>query len=155
MTVKNLTTGMLALIIAAGLVAAGCGGDDDDGDPGASITKEEWIAQANEICQEGDEEMERAAQEAFADAQDGGRPDAQAEQRFLEEVVAPGIEMQVADIAALPRPEGDEDQIEGIIAAAEEGAATVKANPSALEEEPDPFKEATQLIVEYGVTDCG
>lgn len=144
---KQLMRGMLAAALAVGLIAAGCGDDDDDG--GATITKDEWIVQADEICAQGNEEIEEQAGEVFG----GGPPSAAEERRFIEEVALPNIEEQVADVKALGAPEGDEDEVEAIVSAAEEGLAEARQDPSALEE--DALDDATRLMAEYGSTVCG
>jgi hypothetical protein len=148
MTRSRIVTAMLVGGLAIGLIAAGCG-DDDDGDEAASLTKEEWIAQADEICAQGNEEIGQQAGEVFG----GGPPSAAEERRFAEEVVVPNIEEQVADVKALSPPEGDEEQVDAIIAAAEEGLAQAEENPLAINE--DALDEATQLMAEYGSKVCG
>ena len=64
----------LALVFALGLLAAGCGGDDDDADPAGSsepLTKAEFIDQADTICSEANAET----QEEVSEFLDGGFTD--------------------------------------------------------------------------------
>ena len=144
---------ILAAALAVVLIAAGCGDDDDEtgGDAVAQITKEEWIAQAGEICRKGDAAMEAEAEKLFADFKGS---EAEGERTFQAEVLVPGIVGQVSDIAALPVPEGDEEQVAAIIEAAESGLDQAAAEPSAIEEG-GALDEATRLITDYGVTECG
>ncbi|MFN8150852.1 MAG: hypothetical protein U0R24_06960 [Solirubrobacterales bacterium] len=59
---------MAALAACAAIVAGavGCGGDDDGGDTTATetLTKEEWIKQADAICSAGDGDVQQAAEDA-------------------------------------------------------------------------------------------
>ena len=64
-------------MLALGLIAAGCGDDDDESsDTGtdavtaAALTKEEYLAQGNQICKQGNAETDAAAQQVFQ----GGKP---------------------------------------------------------------------------------
>jgi hypothetical protein len=105
---------LLAGVLAVGLIAAGCG-DDDNGDAGESsgITKAEWIAQVNEICGSGK-----------------------------------NIEQQVADVEALQVPEGDEEEVDAILSAADQGLERIDQDPAAMD-------ESLRLLSEYGVEGCG
>jgi hypothetical protein len=140
---------MLAAGLAVGLIAAGCGDDDDS--ESASITKDEWIAQASEICSQSEQAMEEQAGEFFRT----GKPEPKAELEFQTEVVVPGIREQVTQIAALPVPEGDEGEIEAIVTTAEDGLEEAEEDPTVVEESSGALAEAGRLISDYGVKACG
>lgn len=143
---------ILALALAAGLIAGGCGDDDDEsGEATSSITKEEWIAQANEICSTSNAAVEEQAGEFFQEFKGN---EAEGERKFQTEVVLPEIEQQVSQVSALPVPEGDEDEVAAIIEAAEQGVEEAKADPSVIEAGGS-LDEASRLITEYGATECG
>lgn len=59
---------MTRLLLALSLmltVLAGCGGDDEgDGDGGGAATKEEFVAEANRICREGEEKLSGITEDA-------------------------------------------------------------------------------------------
>jgi hypothetical protein len=144
---------LLAVALAAGVVAAGCGGDDDDGD-GEALTKVEFISQADAICAEGDREIDQAGREAFGDQ----RPSEQEIEQFATDTVAPNIQNQIDGIRALTPPEGDEQQVAEILDAAQNGIDEIEQDPSLLNQGPDAggaFTEANNLATEYGLTDCG
>ena len=105
------------LMLATGLIAAGCGDDDDDG--GDAPTKEEFIVQANQICSDSDVAFSDAFLKTF------GQPDqprsAVKEEQFATEVAIPNLEKQFDRIDELTPPEGDEDQIQQIVDSAREG----------------------------------
>ena len=149
---------LLILALATGLIAAGCGDDDDDGgngggDGGEALTKQEFITQADRICSEGNAEIEGDAEDAFGDSD---QPPSQAEQeQFATDSVIPNVQNQVDRIGELEPPEGDEDQIQAILDAANEGLDAGRDDPSAFAGQGDPLAEATQLAKQYGMKVCG
>ncbi len=71
---------LLALLgVLAVTVAVGCGDDDEESTAEAAPTKEEFIAEADQICREGDEEISQAEQEIIGQ----GRPTQQELEEFL------------------------------------------------------------------------
>ena len=94
---------VLTCAFAVGLIAAGCGDDDDGGGGGGgeALSKEDFLAQGNQICQMGNEKIEAA----FGDIQ--ANPD-QAEQIVTDQMV-PAIQGQIDGISDLTPPEADQD----------------------------------------------
>jgi hypothetical protein len=147
------------LLVALGCTAlvAGCGGDDDDDDGGETITKSEYIDRANASCRE----HEAVAAEAYEVIVGGGQPTPAEAQEFLA-IVAEEIRAGSEERAEIPAPEGDEEEIAAINAAAEEAAAGFEeaaASPEAARalmtgETPEPATEVDQLNREYGVEEC-
>lgn len=151
----NLKLAVGVLIAALALIAAGCGDDDDDGGEEASgpvLTKEELIAQGDEICAEGDAELEAAAEEQFGSSQQAPPQDEQAE--FISTAVADSIESQREQLAELNPPEEDAEQYEAILTGLDDLVAQLRDDPNAfLEATEQP--EASRLAQEYGFTNCG
>ena len=168
-------TALLALALAAGLIAAGCGDDDDEtttaatttpttttagatgatGATGEPLSKDEFITEADAICEAGDQEIDAEAQDFFPE---GGSPGAAEEEAFVSEVVVPNIQEQLDGIAALTPPEGDEDEVQAILAAAQQAVDELEEDPSALSGGGgggDPFAEANRLAQDYGLKACG
>jgi hypothetical protein len=140
----------LALALATGSIAAGCGGDDDD-DGGDSLTKEEFVAQGNEICTEGNADIEAGAEEAFSQ----GQPNPETVEAFVNDTLVPSVQGQIDDIRDLGAPEGDEDQVTEILDKAELALQDIKEDPSlAAGEGADPFAEVNQELSDYGLTAC-
>ena len=94
--------------MAMGLIAAGCGGDDDDG--GDALTKEEYVAQGNEICEDGNAELEQSADFDFSDPA--------ALEAFVTDTFVPNIQGQIDDLRE-GIPEDDEDEVNEILDEAE------------------------------------
>jgi hypothetical protein len=152
--------GPLALI-AAVIVAAllvGCGGSDDSS--GESISKEEFIAKADAICKKGNEGMEKELYKFLRQSRSGGalrKPSVEQNEKFIVTVLIPNLRREIKEIKALGIPDGDEERIEALIAALEEGletaedeTATVAAGTSDIV-----FGIASRLAGEYGATVCG
>ena len=95
MNLRRMAALAACAAIAAG--AAGCGGDDDGGDTTATetLTKEEWIAQADAICKAGDDSIDEAAEAAGLDG--SSSPDEL--ESFYTDTVLPNIADQRDQIA--------------------------------------------------------
>jgi hypothetical protein len=153
MTRKGIATAAVAAIAVIGVV--GCGGGSDDSSSSTSSTalsKDEFVKQANEICAKGNDQIDSAASKTFS----GGQPSPQEAQQFVTDTVIPGIQGEIDDIRALGAPAGDEDQVNAILGAAQQGVDAAKQDPSILEgsQASDPFAQADKLAKDYGLTDC-
>jgi hypothetical protein len=137
-----------AAVSAAGLIAAGCG-DDDDSD--SSLSKEEFVAQANEICTEGTTELNEAAQEEFGDS---GQPTPAEEEAFVRDTVVPNIQGQLDEIRELGIPEGDADEVNGILDDAQSALDELEEDPSGTSGGTDPFADVNRDLTEYGISAC-
>ena len=62
---KHNALWLLGLAAVTALVVAGCGGGGDDSTSTSSLAKPAWIAKADAICQQGNQEIEQAANEQF------------------------------------------------------------------------------------------
>jgi hypothetical protein len=140
---------LLVLALATGLIATGCGGDDDDDDGGDDApTKEEFVADANQVCEEGNTELDAAAEQVFGK----DRPTAEDEGTFITETLVPNVQGQIDEIRDLGAPEGDEDEINGILEDAEAALSDLEANPTF--EGGDPFADVNRRLADYGLTTC-
>lgn len=149
---------LLAGVLALGLVAAGCGGSDDSTDTveeTVTLTKAEFIKQGDQICKEAEDGSEAEAEE-FAEENGFTLEDASDEQleEAVAEVLVPALDQQVEDLRALGAPEGDEEQVDEILAAVEGASAEVADDPSRAFED-EVLKEADELAKEYGFKVCG
>lgn len=144
----------LAIGMAIALVAiTSCGGGDDSGEE--TLTKAEFIEQGDEICSKAEERSEPEAEEF---AEENGFNLEKATKGELEEAIAavlvPALNQQAEEIDALGAPEGDEEKIDAIVVALQDGAAEVEDDPG-LVLEGTPLKEASQLARDYGFEVCG
>ncbi len=142
---------VLLLSLSSMLVA--CGGGDGEGsstpEPEAEpLSKAEFVEQADKICADGNQEIRTAAEEFPAEPSD------EEITRFAEDVLVPNIQQQHDDIAALAPPEGDEDAVQGILDALQEGIDVVEEDPATLLSSDDPLAEASDLAEAYGLVEC-
>jgi hypothetical protein len=145
--------GLLAIV----LLAAGCGGGDDTSSTTATLTKAEFLKQGNQICAEGNKEID-AGFEEFAKENNLGKNEEPTEAQLeesAETIILPGVTKQVEGVAALPVPSGEEEKVDPIIDGAEEALEEAEADPSILtDEKNDPFAEVNKLAGAYGLTAC-
>ena len=135
-----LKVGPVALVcalVAMALFAVGCGSSDDDGttessDSPSSLTKAEFVKQGNEICTEGNEEIESGLNE-FAEENGLSGNDQPTDEQIEElasEILIPSIAKQVGKLGDLGAPSGDEQKFEAALANAESTVEEVEADPS-------------------------
>ena len=147
-----------ALAVAAlALGFAGCGGDSEDSTAtdASGGTREEFIASADAICTQTAEEI--AAETAMRFPQGAAANERQLEQLFAE-VTIPAIAEQYEEIGALPVPEGDEEEVDALLSAAEDAVAEAEENPRSLlvlQGSETPFSEVISLSADYGFKVCG
>jgi hypothetical protein len=156
-----------ALVCAAFAVAvAGCGGGDDStsttastgvsgatGASGAPLTKEQFIQQADQICQQGNDATQQAANQLFG----GQKPTDEQVTQFVNDSLAPAIQTEIDQIGALTPPAGDEDDIQAMLGAVSDALDQIKQDPSSLlaSDNEGPFAQADQLARDYGLKVCG
>ena len=172
---RNLSpVAVLGLLLALALLGAACAGDE-------ALSKDEYIAQGNAICEDTIAQFEALFSEFFADLSEESTPEEFAELfagDFADQFTAV-IEGQLADLRDLAAPEGDEnllaalyDDVEAALGAINQLADDAAAgDPAAIERlaaretDEDPshgflrvaataFDEVDKQAIEYGLTVC-
>ena len=143
-------------VVALALIGAGCGDDEKSGDSegsggGSALTKEQFLEQGNAICAAGNAELEAEG------AGLGTAPTPGEIEDFALRELVPNIQNQLDELRTLTPPAGDEEQVEEILTAAEEGVAAIKEDPARAFDDAgaDPFDTANQLAEDYGLVACG
>lgn len=170
--------------VAALLVAAvGCGGDDDSQSTAASaaskgasngsspesgtdesgstdggsiktssLSQEEFAMQASAKCRRN---RTGQLEEISAFIKEDPKQNETVKVIF-EEVLRPKIAAELEIIRSLGAPEGDEEEIEAILAAQESAVEEVRQlpEPESFEELEPYFEDATEMMREYGFTAC-
>jgi hypothetical protein len=136
---------------------AGCGEESDEGGfspvVSDSLSKVEFLRQADEICHSTESQIEAAADDLVTNEDD---PTPEEVEEVAIGIVVPALESQVAAIGAIGAPEGDEEEVEAILDATEEGIAEIEADPqSLLDGPPASLVEAEKLARGYGSQQCG
>ena len=141
---------LLGLAAVTALVVAGCGGGGDDSTSTSSLAKPAWIAKADAICKQGNQEIQQAANEQFG-KQSQQPTDAQVQQ-FTNESVVPSVQKQIDQIRDLGAPSGDEDQVNKILDTVQ---ADIDKTKSVTTLAGDPFADGNAIAAQYGLTVCG
>lgn len=155
---------LLVPSLLASLALAACGGDENGeegsngngGLPTGDVSREDYIAQADEVCAATGETIDAQAQEYFTDLGLGAdeRPTPEQTSEFVSEVVAPEIENELDQLRSLEAPEQDAAELAEIYDLVEQSAQRLADDPDAVAEE-DPFAEANQRARDYGFEVCG
>jgi hypothetical protein len=142
-------------VFVLALALAGCGGDDANTSTFVEpppLTKSEFLAEADRICFAAESQIEAAADDYAGEE----KPDPAEVRRLVTRVVVPKLRGEVTTIRLLDPPPEDEAQIEEILAATEQGADELEADPeSVLDDIPDELREAERLARAYGSKECG
>lgn len=154
--------GLVAMFVAALLVAAigaGCGGSDSGSTVAVSaeIDKPTFIKKADAVCKQTNVRTSEGWED-FVKSR-GGDPEKafegeDAENDFATTVVLAQKQKQVEELAELTAPEQDQDQVEAILAAYEEGIDVGEADPHAVMSATGVFKYAAKQAEDYGLREC-
>jgi hypothetical protein len=155
---------LLAIVLAAALIVAGCGGGGSDstatgsdGDSSASLSKAEFIKEADAICKEGGKQAqsEFAAFLKESKIPEGKEPtDAQWEE-IGTQILAPVLQQQVDEIRQLGTPAADEAQIEIFLEGVDKAVEEVEEKPVIAKEPSELLADAHRTIKGYGFKVCG
>lgn len=149
----------ILIAVVAALVVAGCGGDDGNDtttSSTSSLTKQQFVREANQICKQTDDKIERASKQFFADAPpDEEAPPAEIEQ-FAKQTALPAIEDEIDRIRALGAPQGDEDEVKAILDAAQEGLDKLEQDPDEIAQggAAPALEKFDKLAGDYGLDKC-
>ncbi|UJA21464.1 hypothetical protein HJD18_15415 [Thermoleophilia bacterium SCSIO 60948] len=153
------TCAALATLIVLALTLAACGASSEPTsgtprpEPEAPLPKDEFIAQADQICLSGDSRIEAAADDL---ATRNRQPTPAELRKLVEGLIVPGLRAEVDAIGALPPPEGSEDDVEAILDATSRAVDEIEADPTAVLDGPPPaLREAGRLAREFGSEECG
>jgi hypothetical protein len=147
---------VLAAFLFALAVAAGCGGDDD-ADAGSdalgtsSLSKKQYVKQADQRCRQ---ERLDALNRFVASSKKEGNP-SRAFEVASRPILAPSLERQADAIRTLGAPEGDEEQIEALLAEMERVSTALAEDPvSDFRDYGARLQPAAVLAREYGFSQC-
>jgi hypothetical protein len=158
----KMRTTLMALAASGAIALTACGGDDSSDSSStaaettstaaATITKDEFIKQGNEICVAGNKEIDASAQEVFSK---GAKPSEEDVAKFGTDTVAPSVQSQIDAIRALGAPEGDEEVITQALDDAQSGVDQINEDPSSVANGPPDLDKGAKELQAYGLTACG
>ncbi len=120
-------------------VLSGCGGDSE----AASLTKAEYVEQANEICAERKQEWDSALASYRKEAQNAGdnvKLQRELAEKALADSMLPALKQQLESFEDLGAPEGKEKQAEKMVKSLSEAVQEIE-------------KKGTQAVGEYALFD--
>lgn len=154
--------GLLAGLAAIAALVAGCGSSSSEESSStestATISKAEFLKQGNKICAEGNREIEEGFN-AFSKEEnlsEKTRPTNAQLEKAANTVIIPSVRGQIEALRALGKPEGDQGEVDGILANAEAALEEVEAEPTliAMEGSKEPFATVNKEASAYGLTAC-
>ena len=155
---SRLAALLAALAIAAFAVfAAGCGDSDDDGttDSGASLTKAEFVKQANAICAANNKEID-AEFEEFAEDNNLSKnkpPTPEQLEQAADDFLLPIVNDQIDELREIEPPEAQAGAFEALLDEAEAEAEKLEDDPSTLDEQS--FVKVNKRARALGLEACG
>ena len=154
------STFLASSLVAVALFGAGCGDDEDEptttttsgatgatGEAGATDGElpADVVAEANEICAQGNEELARA----FGELEQAANPNEI--QEIVTDEVVPNIQNQIDDIRELDESE----ELQSALDEADGVLDEIEGDPTVLtESQSDPFEDVNDELNELGLRAC-
>ncbi|MDP9021575.1 MAG: hypothetical protein M3N57_02530 [Actinomycetota bacterium] len=127
--------------LAVAVVAAACG---DNG----GLSRDEFIQQANEICQEHRSNIEAAASEILAGGQ---MPSPEEFRRLAQETIIPETRQQLEEIGEFEPPDEFADEVDAYVTGGEEFLNRMEEDPSIIQD-PGNAADVNQAADEIGLS---
>jgi hypothetical protein len=130
--VQKQVVSILAGVLLAICVVAGCGSSSsDDAITTTSLSKAEFIKEADAVCTKSGVRL-RGDFQAFVsekEAEGAGEAGQQDYAELVSTVIAPNIEREIQEIRDLGAPKGDVGSVTSFIEVTEQGLDRAEANP--------------------------
>jgi hypothetical protein len=140
-----------ALVVATAALVAGCGGGDAST---SSVTKAQFIRQADKVCEHADQRQEILSRK-FSIEGTSNNPSKAEQIRILRAVGLQPLKVEGEELSELGAPEGDEEQVDELVSSFEEAFAEAAAEPLSMLQEPNgPYAQASKLAAAYGLKAC-
>jgi hypothetical protein len=153
--VTAVVVGAIALpILGCGEDAGthGSAGEATESAAGAPpLTKEEFLAQGNQLCREAHQRIDPAYKQVFGGAT---YPSPGELEQFMTESMVPNLRQAVEDIQALNAPATLQPEVDRLISEFEHTFDELEEQGPPSSTEPDPFGEAYRLANEIGLDGC-
>jgi hypothetical protein len=146
---------LTAALLAVAALVSGCGGSGGGDSTTTSVSKAAFIKKADAVCQTNTQRMQRQILAVLKTKNGIRKPKPSEYERLVGTIIVPAVQREIKDLRALPVPSGDEDRIDAMIGALEEGLETAENDPKAVEATSDVvFGIFSRLAGEYGLTTC-
>jgi hypothetical protein len=141
-----------AMILA--LAGCGSGGGTESAN---SLTKAEFLKKGNAICAKGGEEINRAYEEFSRKHVAGGKvPSKALLDEAAAEIVLPVRVREIRKLRALGTPSGQEERVDAMLTAWEEGIEKGEEDPNSLRKAGPEFAfyKSYSMGIDYGLKKC-
>ncbi len=119
------------------------------------ISKSAFLKRADAICQQAYDRVAEGFRRFVRGRKDEAFADIDSIRRYADTVLLPAKRQQLEELRALGAPSEDEDQVEAILDAYEDGIQLAEDDPrAAVTSTFGVFVEATELAEEYGLENC-
>lgn len=146
---KFIVVGILSL---AALLAGGCGADSES-QTTESLTKAQYVKQADAICQRQNAKKDAALNKAYEELQKEKTGAGRAAEEKIIEIALPPIAAMTEEVADLGTPTEQAEDAEKFVAEMEAAISEVEDDPAlALDEEP--FEGAKARATRLGFKQC-
>ena len=122
--------------------------EDMGGDGDGALSEDEYIDAANEICAEGNEELD-ALSEDFTPADEDEAIE------FIIDELLPLVQDQVDQIRDLDGPEDITEEVNELLDETEQVLEDIADDPEAAFSGDDPFADVAPELTDLGLTECG
>lgn len=139
-----------ALLALAAALVGGCGGSSSSATP----SKQDFVKEADFICNKELQRREEALQQINSEVPSKTKATSVAFREKAVRKVMAVYEEATEKLGELQAPKGDEKTVEAIVAAREEAAQRVLADPETALKSSIPFKKSDELAKAYGLEKC-
>lgn len=159
LTGRNCGVFIVAVLVSTAVALAGCGSGNDAGSsddtPSRSLTKGQFVSRANQICVQGLKEKDNEVQQTLEQIslEEREHPSNLTFETLAKDALLPSYKRITRQLAALPAPAGDEEEVQALISKLEAGIAKAEDNLVGLSRS-NPFEDATVTAKSYGIEGC-
>lgn len=143
--------GVALLFVIVAAIAAGCGGDDE---ATASLSRQQFVKEANAVCKAGERERTEIIEGATKLFKPGEVLSKERKEEFVQTGAVDPYRKMTEQLTELGTPEGEEEQVEAVIEEMERAADKAEENPIKALTSIAPFAAANKAVTDYGIDSC-
>ena len=147
---------LLGGVCAIGLLVVGCGGGGNDEVSVSSLSKNQYVLKAEEVCEKGTKKIETDFGVFLTEEEKVKHPTKADYAKLVEIVLVPNVETEIEELRELGAPKGDSGEIETMLKTREESIAIAEEDPEAvIHDSTKVFGKASKAADAYGLKTCG
>jgi hypothetical protein len=146
---RHLWVGLVFTIL---LALVGCGGGDDEEQP-TSLTKTEYVKQADAICAKAEQRQRKLAQE-YSRNNKNAKPGPKATEALILFAGIPPMKVETKELSDLPPPVKEAVKAKAYVDALENGIKVASKEPGTILISPGAFSQAEEVAKDFGFKTC-